>query len=343
MRSSLKQIIFQSIEEDFTNKWDQSTLENTWSGNFCSETEESGLWHVEIHVTVFDCIHFGLPLTSDAFDFSVLPDQTTSCHPSFFCCPWWCLLVQAFHQISWCVCGEVELALSNDLLVHLLLCAKNPHQLNGNCPKYYGFVLFPLARFFQVVNGPDHCSDFALCIQYIHWYASLYRKAHWKYVVLVGLAVVIRPTAAIMWLPLILWHLYMYKHVFWKVVRLLVEKGWVLLHSDFFLSAITILVMKACFSSRFLILTLSSIVDRAFYGKWTYVQLNFLEFNVFSGLGSFYGSHPWHWYLTQGLAVILGVQLFPFVLALRKGMQPTFVKIIAWTVAVYRYAVNALD
>ncbi|ELU03730.1 hypothetical protein CAPTEDRAFT_107850 [Capitella teleta] len=136
------------------------------------------------------------------------------------------------------------------------------------------------------------------------------RKAHWKYLVLVGVAVVIRPTAAIVWIPMVLWHLRMYFHCFWDVFRLYVEKG-------------------------FLILAVSSIIDRYFYGKWVYVHLNFLEFNVFSGLGSFYGTHPWHWYLSQGLAVILGIQLFPFVLAVKNGLQPTFIKIIAWTVAVY--------
>ena len=88
----------------------------------------------------------------------------------------------------------------------------------------------------------------------------------------------------------------------------------------------------------FVILFASSMVDRIFYGKWVYVQYNFLQFNVLSGIGSFYGTHPWHWYLTQGLAILLGVQVFPFVLAVRKGLEPAFIAVIAWTVAVYRSA-----
>ena len=85
-----------------------------------------------------------------------------------------------------------------------------------------------------------------------------------------------------------------------------------------------------------MILSISSIIDRIFYGKWEYVQLNFLQFNVLSDMGAIYGTHPWHWYLSQGLAVILGVQMFPLVLAIRKGLEPAVIGVMAWTVAVYR-------
>lgn len=81
---------------------------------------------------------------------------------------------------------------------------------------------------------------------------------------------------------------------------------------------------------------LSSIIDRCFYGKWVNVNLNFLKFNVISGIGSFYGTHPWHWYLTQGCAVVMGTHVFPFVLALRRGVEKAFLGVIIWTVFVYR-------
>lgn len=36
-------------------------------------------------------------------------------------------------------------------------------------------------------------------------------------------------------------------------------------------------------------------IDSWFYGKLTLVQLNFVMFNVVKDMGTFYGSHPWHW------------------------------------------------
>ncbi len=55
-----------------------------------------------------------------------------------------------------------------------------------------------------------------------------FRKAQWKYITLVGLAVVIRPTAVIVWLPLCLWHLVMYRPVMWRVIKIFAERGYVM-------------------------------------------------------------------------------------------------------------------
>lgn len=32
-------------------------------------------------------------------------------------------------------------------------------------------------------------------------------------------------------------------------------------------------------------------------------------------IGTFYGAHPWHWYLSTGFPAILGIQFLPFILA----------------------------
>lgn len=74
--------------------------------------------------------------------------------------------------------------------------------------------------------------------------------------------------------------------------------------------------------------------------QWVLVQLNFLKFNVLQNLGTFYGSHPWHWYFTQGLPVVLGPHL-PFfihgcVLAPRR--YHIFLLAVIWTVLVYRWS-----
>lgn len=91
------------------------------------------------------------------------------------------------------------------------------------------------------------------------------------------------------------------------------------------------------------VLLLSLVVDCVCYGKLVNVYYNFLEFNFLSDLGSFYGTHPWHWYLSQGLVVLLGSHIFPLLYAAWKGIEPYFLAVLAWTVLVYRYVGQLCD
>ena len=84
---------------------------------------------------------------------------------------------------------------------------------------------------------------------------------------------------------------------------------------------------------------MSTLIDYAFYGSWVFVPYIFLAFNVLSGQGSFYGSHPWHWYVTQGFPVVMGSHVVPFVMALRRSDvrgKRALLAVIGWTVFVYR-------
>lgn len=56
---------------------------------------------------------------------------------------------------------------------------------------------------------------------------------------------------------------------------------------------------------RALVLLCSSIIDRLYYNQWTFPALRFLYFNVAQSLSVFYGSNPWHYYLTQGYPLLL--------------------------------------
>nr|XP_061796420.1 GPI mannosyltransferase 3-like [Nerophis lumbriciformis] len=133
-----------------------------------------------------------------------------------------------------------------------------------------------------------------------------------KYLSLVALAIIVRPTALIVWLPLLLYH-------FWQdenKVRLVV-------HNYIPIGASAILI--------------STIIDSFFYEKAILVQFNFLKVNVLDGVADLYGTYPWHWYLTQGFPVIMGPHV-PFFfhgcyLAFRR-YRILFVA-IAWTIAVY--------
>ncbi|KAJ6226426.1 gpi mannosyltransferase 3 [Anaeramoeba flamelloides] len=50
---------------------------------------------------------------------------------------------------------------------------------------------------------------------------------------------------------------------------------------------------------------LSTIIDTIMFKRPTIVFWNFLKFNLLSGNSEIYGTHPWHWYLSQGIPAIL--------------------------------------
>lgn len=115
-----------------------------------------------------------------------------------------------------------------------------------------------------------------------------------------------------------------------------------------------------------LCLAFSVVTDYLVFGRWTVNQLNFLRFNLFGGGGSFYGTHPWHWYFTVGLPAILVSQLpvavigwlldvvpktrgYHWLHAYREPARPLkmqrdretgifFGAIIVWTIFAYRYS-----
>ena len=83
---------------------------------------------------------------------------------------------------------------------------------------------------------------------------------------------------------------------------------------------------------------MTSLIDRVFYGDWVLVPLNFLKFNVISGQGTFYGSHVWHWYVSQGFPVVMGSQLLLFIGGLKylKLRQLVPLYLVVWTILIYR-------
>ncbi|XP_061670107.1 GPI mannosyltransferase 3-like isoform X1 [Syngnathoides biaculeatus] len=133
-----------------------------------------------------------------------------------------------------------------------------------------------------------------------------------KYLSLVALGIVVRPTALIVWLPLLIHH-------FWhdeNKLRLVV-------HDYIPIGASAVVI--------------STIIDRIFYEKWIFVHLNFLNVNILDGVASLYGTHPWHWYLTQGFPVIIGPHALFFCHGcfLAHKRYRILLLTIAWTVGIY--------
>lgn len=70
-------------------------------------------------------------------------------------------------------------------------------------------------------------------------------------------------------------------------------------------------------------LALNAVVDHSYYGVWTFPPLKFLEFNVIQGISVFYGGNPWHYYISQGLPILLAsflpLSLYSLYLFFRAG------------------------
>lgn len=63
----------------------------------------------------------------------------------------------------------------------------------------------------------------------------------------------------------------------------------------------------------FIALGLSAISDRLYFGFWTFPPYQWLTFNVWRDIAVFYGRNDWHYYLSQGLPLLLTTYV-PFAL-----------------------------
>ncbi len=98
---------------------------------------------------------------------------------------------------------------------------------------------------------------------------------------LAAAACVARPAAAALWLPLAAAEALRSRQHAFALLRLALPIGAVALAA-------------------------SAAVDRALYGRWVCVPWRFVSFNVLSGGAAAYGTHPWHWYASNGLPTALG-------------------------------------
>uniref|UniRef100_A0A0A1X6J3 Mannosyltransferase n=1 Tax=Zeugodacus cucurbitae TaxID=28588 RepID=A0A0A1X6J3_ZEUCU len=99
----------------------------------------------------------------------------------------------------------------------------------------------------------------------------------------------LRPTSAIIWIPLCIYHL--------RKSRLSASE---LIFKHFFV--VGLLVGAACVA-----------IDTYLHGRVIITPYEFFRYNILHNVGSFYGSHPWYWYFTVGLPTVLGINTIPFI------------------------------
>ncbi|XP_039274501.2 GPI alpha-1,2-mannosyltransferase 3-like [Styela clava] len=126
-----------------------------------------------------------------------------------------------------------------------------------------------------------------------HWYLS--KVAIYQLIAI--LITVIRPTAAVIWVPLALWHIFRSRNA---------------------------MVFLSYVVQSFFVLITSTLIDLFYYGKFVFVPWNFFKFNVMEDMGVHYGTHPWHWYITQGIPAILTTQMIFFIFGAAFVMKHTF-------------------
>ncbi|XP_076889169.1 mannosyltransferase APTG1-like [Bidens hawaiensis] len=84
-----------------------------------------------------------------------------------------------------------------------------------------------------------------------------------------------------------------------------------------------------------IVLGLTFLLDCLMYGSWVLVPLNFLKFNFLSSGGDYYGTHPWHWYFTQGFT-IMTFSFLPFmVVGIVQSKNWKLSGLILWVLGLY--------
>lgn len=142
-----------------------------------------------------------------------------------------------------------------------------------------------------------------LALQWFPWEGCNYRGKVWPYMAIGFLTIVIRPTAALIWLVLGIHHL-----IFSKTPLKLIFST----------------VLPMCI----LVMGISLGLDSLFYGRLTSTAWNFLMFNVVTGGSAHFGTHPWHWLWTQGLPSVLTLQCLPILLGIFTPLRPALLPLI---------------
>ncbi|CAL8087544.1 unnamed protein product [Calicophoron daubneyi] len=129
-----------------------------------------------------------------------------------------------------------------------------------------------------------------------------------RFIIIAISCVLIRPTAAVVWAPLCLLHLWQAGTKEWhRSQQKNDKKSRGFLHSNFWK------LFKLYMLATSVLFCCSCAIDRFCFGRWTLNQWNFLQFNLLTTGSHFYGVYPWHWYLTAGLPAILTTQI-PFLI-----------------------------
>ena len=161
--------------------------------------------------------------------------------------------------------------------------------------------------YFMIRTYSNSMETTLCCIAFYYWpwKKNLHANTLWA-LVWAACACIIRPTNALIWIFLAFQFLFNYPMHRFKFILYVLSIGSIALFS-------------------------SLLLDSLFYKEWTFTAWNFVKMNIGSDIASFYGTHPWHWYLSQGIPVIM-LSFTPF--ALYGAWDSPFRGLICWFVGV---------
>ncbi|GBM83531.1 GPI mannosyltransferase 3 [Araneus ventricosus] len=153
-------------------------------------------------------------------------------------------------------------------------------------------------------------TSFTTCGLFFYpWNPGKHKGLTCSYLWFAGASTLMRPTAAILWLPLYLYHL-------WR------EKDYIyLFRKTLFIGCVILAILMSC--------------DRYFYGEWVLTPYNFFLFNWTNDIGAFYGQHNFLWYFSAGFPVVLGIHLIPFLMGFSLPYLRRFYLLVLWMIIVF--------
>ncbi|CAD7700765.1 unnamed protein product [Ostreobium quekettii] len=77
-----------------------------------------------------------------------------------------------------------------------------------------------------------------------------------------------------------------------------------------------------------------------FYGRWVLPPWEFVNINLLQGVAPLYGSHPWHWYFTQGLPAMCGTFMVLLPLGIFWSKRRSLSALAAWNILVLSFSAH---
>ncbi|KAF8083239.1 hypothetical protein N665_0787s0021 [Sinapis alba] len=169
------------------------------------------------------------------------------------------------------------------------------------------FMFFCMNRTFS------NCLETVLTIMGLYYWPCIRKdysvNRRWG-LFIAALACAIRPTSAIIWLYVGMLELFLTPNKVKFIVLEVIPVG-------------------------SLVLGFTCLLDRLMYGSWVIVPLNFLKFNFLSSGGDYYGTHPWHWYFSQGFLVMLFTFTPLSVAGMIKSKNQKLSALVLWVLTIY--------
>lgn len=152
----------------------------------------------------------------------------------------------------------------------------------------------------------------------LYYYPWSFGNKDVKFLWIVALVCIMRPTAIIIWLPLIIFDFFTQKRY-------------------------TVIYLKKYIFIGLISLIFSVTLDSYFHGSFVITQWNFLYYNILKNFNAHYSIEHWYWYFICGLPSILGPIFFIFIYVLIKkyrdinttDINSKLVITVIWTLLIF--------